>query len=188
MLLLLLSLWSLSYGVFYPFVCYFMIFVFSCCAPHWGGVLTFSGVWPTRCVPLSICMCRYIGGFFGAPIFSFLYMLLDTVLPPIYACLPSILVSPPRFSTVTGLRKSLSWLPTYMGIYLQWVTWLGGQPTWLHVPPSKWRHPCRLSKRKENERQRKKENKIMQKKSSTKKYVEYGKQKSNEKKPQNWRT
>jgi hypothetical protein len=28
----------------------------------------------------------------------------------------------------------------------------------------------------------------MQKKSSTKKYVEYGEQKNNEKEPQNWRT
>lgn len=34
MLLLLLLLWSLSYGVFYPFVCYFMVFVSSCCAPR----------------------------------------------------------------------------------------------------------------------------------------------------------
>ena len=108
MLLLLLSSWSLSYGVFYPFVCYFMVFVSSCCAPHWGGVLTFSGVQPTQCMPLSICMCRYIGGFFGTPIFSFLYTLLDTVPPPIYTRLPSILASLPHFSTMCKLMYFIS--------------------------------------------------------------------------------
>ena len=58
-------------------------------------------------MPLSICMCRYVGGFFGAPIFSFLYTLLDTVPLPIYAHLPSVLVSLPCFSTGYGPRRCL---------------------------------------------------------------------------------
>ena len=39
-------------------------------------LLTFPGVWPTRCMPLPIFMCRYVGGFFGAPTFFFFCMLL----------------------------------------------------------------------------------------------------------------
>lgn len=70
----------------------------SCIHKHFP-MLTFSGVRPTPCAPLSICTCRYVGGFFGAPIFSFPYTLLDTVPPPIYARLPSVLASLPRFST-----------------------------------------------------------------------------------------
>ena len=72
MWLLLLLLWSLSYGVFYPFVCYFMIFVFSCCAPCWGGVLTFSGVRPTQCVCHFLFVCvDTLGASLASPIFPF---------------------------------------------------------------------------------------------------------------------
>jgi len=58
-------------GCFIPLFVIFIAFVFSCCAPHWGGVLTFSVVQSTQCAPPIVCSCKYVGGFFVAPNLSF---------------------------------------------------------------------------------------------------------------------
>ena len=70
-------------------------------------MLTFPGVWPTQCMPLPICMCRCVGGFFGTPTFFFFCMLLHPVPPQICAFCPFILASLPHFSTGYGPWHSL---------------------------------------------------------------------------------
>jgi len=52
------------------------------------------------CSQLGVRHPLFVHGFFGAPIFSFLYTLLDPVPPPIYARCPAVLASPPRFPTI----------------------------------------------------------------------------------------
>ena len=56
-----------------------------------------------------------------------------------------------------------------------------GQVTLSHVPPPKWRHPCRLVKSKDKEKDKKREKQC---KMSSKKCIEYGEQKNNEKEPE----
>ena len=50
----------------------FIVFVSSCCTPHWGGVLRFSSVQPTQCTPLLFVHVDTLGASLLPPIFSFL--------------------------------------------------------------------------------------------------------------------
>ena len=76
----------------------------------------------------------------------------------------------PSWSLARGSRwKSWWWLPMYMGIYLWWVTWLGGQPTRLHIPPPNGDVLVTSQKEKRMKDKEKKRTKQCKKKSSTKK-------------------
>ena len=103
-LLLLLLSWSLSYGVFYPFVCYFYGFCFPLLHTSLRGCVDISCCAVNSVCTTVVCSCRYIGDFFVAPNLFFSDMLLYPVPPRIYAHCPAVLASLPHFPTGYGPR------------------------------------------------------------------------------------